>query len=284
VSAREIDLALEEIRDLTTSLIEPRDGEPFGLYAYLPDDPGAAAARYVERQIFGEAFGNTPDLLAQEYGRYEDTSIFFTVIDHRRRIPVGVTRAIMPSPAGMKSLDDIARDWGQPADEVWARAGLPPEQHLTWDCATLGTLPDYRQGALFGLISMALYHPICALSTQWGFRWWVAIIDAPVLRVIQWRVGRPFIRYPGVPDMPYLGSPASVPVYADLDAWVARLRTKQPELYDVVFHADGLAPALSTPDWLAVEARIRTRRPDLLPTAAPIRDPASGPLTASLEV
>jgi hypothetical protein len=39
-------------------------------------DAAAELARQVEREVFGEVFGNTSELLAHEYGRFEDASVF----------------------------------------------------------------------------------------------------------------------------------------------------------------------------------------------------------------
>ena len=244
-----LDLTLEEIRDRTASVIDHRRDTPFAVYAWGPDDPASSLARYVEGVVFGEAFGNTPAILHQEYAEYEASSLFLCVIDHRRSLPVGAARVILPSPAGFKSLNDVARDWGQSIDTVLERSHLAFDFDAVWDCATVGTLPDYRKGALFGLVSMGLYQAVSTAAIRCGSRWYVAIVDAPVLRVLQWRIGRPFERYVGVPDAPYLGSEASVPVWADLSGWEARLAATNPTMHQVVFGGEGLDGALAPPDW-----------------------------------
>jgi hypothetical protein len=228
----------------------------------------------VEQVVFDEAFGNTPAILDLEYRQYDGASLFFCVIDHRRRLPIGMSRAILPSDVGFKSLDDIERDWGEPLDAVLARTGLDLRRDEVWDCATVATLPDYRRGALYGLVSMALYQAVTITALRCGFRWWVAIVDEPVLRVLQWRLGRPFSEYEGLRPMSYLGSSASTPVWSDLEAWRTRLAQHDPDMHDVVFHGRGLGPAVAVPDWDDVERIVL----ECSPLRASRRSAGAGPM------
>ena len=114
-----------QLDELATALIE-REGRgdtPFGFYIVRADDPASELARSVEREVFYEFFGNTPDLLHEEYDPYESASLFLLMVDHLRRKPAAVLRMLLPSPAGFKSLNDIETHWGQPVDEVLARTG-----------------------------------------------------------------------------------------------------------------------------------------------------------------
>src|SRR6266516_4584263 len=116
---QEIDLIRAELTELADELIgERQPSEPFGTYLACSDEPSAELARSVERAVFLETFGDTAELLDAEYQPYESASIFFIVLDHRRRVPAGMMRVIVPSRAGFKSLDDIARVWNQPVDNV----------------------------------------------------------------------------------------------------------------------------------------------------------------------
>ncbi len=63
-------------------------------------------------------------MLAAEYEPYESSSIFLCVIDQKRLVPAGVSRAIVPSTAGFKSLHDIPRVWGADADDLIAAFGI----------------------------------------------------------------------------------------------------------------------------------------------------------------
>jgi hypothetical protein len=273
--ARILNLVREEIRERVEVVMDDTRPEPFGVYVGTSDDPVATLARHVEREVFGDTFGNTPALLAEEYGPYESASLFFCVIDHRRRLPVGMARSILPSTAGLKSLNDLAREWGLDVDEVVARTRADLRSGYAWDCATIATMPDYRRGALFGLISMALYQALATSPLRCGFRWWVAILDAPVFRVLQWRLKQPFKKYDGVAPASYLGSASSIPVWSDLNAWNIGLAAADPILHDVIFGGRGLDDAVVPPDWARVEqlvseltpARLATRLSSSKPTA-----------------
>ena len=85
-----IDLVREEMRELASSVIDGAGNptEPFGVYVFTADEPAAELARYVERTVFEEAFGNPRELLEAEYGPYESSTVFYAVLDHRRRLPV----------------------------------------------------------------------------------------------------------------------------------------------------------------------------------------------------
>ena len=67
------------------------------------------AAREVEAQVLLHAFGNTPDVMEQEYGPYSDRSRFVTVIDDATGSALGAARLILPDDAGtLKTLIDVA--------------------------------------------------------------------------------------------------------------------------------------------------------------------------------
>lgn len=121
-----------DLRRLAWQHIPPGAREPFGAYIFHSDEPGAELARAVERAVFLEAFDNTPDLLAREYGPYESGSVFICVLDHLRGVPAGMMRVLMSSPAGFKSLNDIETVWGESAEDVLQRTGLALDAGRTW--------------------------------------------------------------------------------------------------------------------------------------------------------
>jgi hypothetical protein len=252
----DIDLPREELRDLVADVVDDGVAEPFGLYVGGTTTTVGHLARLVEAVVFEEAFGNTPEVLEEEYGRYQPASVFFCVIDHRRRLPVGMARCIVPTPVGLKSLDDIGREWAADVDDVLARTGLDLDRSEAWDCATIATLPDYRRGALQGLISMSLQQAVATAPLRFGFRWWLSILDLPVYRLIQWKMGRPFSPYVGVEAGPYLGSAASLPVWSDIDEWSARVFRGDPDLFELVFGGKGIDAVVAAPDWQAAEALV----------------------------
>jgi hypothetical protein len=178
------------------------------------------AARGIEETVFGEAFGNTPEQLAVEYGPYEDVSRFLLCHDGISRYPVGVARLIAPSPAGLKTLVDIAADpWRAEPERAVRRARL--DMFRTWDVATLAVLPQARRGH----VSAALYAAMLASLTDAGARSWTAIVDSKVLLLLR-RAGVAVDPLPGLHAAPYLGSVSSVPVFGHLSD--TRLRVPSP--------------------------------------------------------
>lgn len=244
------------IARLTDSIVQPDVHEPFGAYLFHSEHPGAELGRYVEGSVFLEAFGNTPELLAREYGPYEVASLFICVVDHLRRLPVGVMRVLEPSAAGFKSLNDLESVWGESAQAVIDRTGLELNPSRTWDIATLAVTPEYRQRARAGLVTMALYQSLTLAARARGVEWFVAILDMPVFRLIRWKLRMIFAGYGGVGSRPYLGSPASIPAWCDVTDAERRLALVDPDLHAILVHGTGLEPALrrvdvTSPDFFA---------------------------------
>lgn len=230
--------------------------EPFGAYVYAFDEPGASIARELEQQVFLEAFGNTAEQLAAEYGPYESSSLFFCVIDHRRATIAGMMRMILPTPhgPGLKSLADLEPAWGTSASDLLAQAGLDLEIERTWDIATLAVAHEYRSAASAGLVSLGLFQSFVLTAHSAGINSFVMILDHIVFRMLRLRVRVPFIAL--AESRPYLGSPASIPSFLLLDQWRERLRQGSPELLDVIFEGRGIGPALRRIDIERAASRV----------------------------
>lgn len=262
-----LDLVREELGELVDALTPGSAADQaFGLYFLPSGHPSAELGRHVERTVFGEFFGNSPELLAEEYGRYDGASLFLCVVDHRRRVPAGVMRVIVPSDAGLKSLHDIESAWNQPLDEVLERTGLDLTDDGVWDVATLAVDRDYRGEATRGLVSMALYQGLATTAVRAGIGWFVTILDLVVLDLIQTLVTDPFRHYAGVEPMSYLDSPMSVPVWCDIDDWTRRFAAADPALFDTVCRGSGLEAAVFHPDWDVTVATIDRFSPRGIPS------------------
>jgi hypothetical protein len=203
----------------------------------------------VERDVFLEFFGNTPAMLATEYGPYEASSLFLLVTDRRRDVPAGAMRVILPSAAGSKSLHDLASAWHAPDPIPVDDTLLPLDAGRTWDIATLAVAQEYRGGSRGGVVSLAMYQALAMLLQQHQVESFVAILDLVVLDLLQTQLGRPFTRFAGVEPQRYLDSPWSLPVYCDVADYMARLRFAEPSIFDIVFEAKGLEAAVSFPAW-----------------------------------
>lgn len=224
---------------------------PFGAYLFSWDEPGADLARHIEQTVFLEAFGNTPELLDREYERYESASFYICVLDHLRHTPAGMLRVVTPSPAGLKSLNDIEPVWDCPAATLIERTGLSLDPSRTWDIATLAVADGYRRGA--GLVTMGLYQTLTLAAFHCGVDWFVAILDMPVFRIIRWRLRMIFAGYEGIGPLPYLGSAASLPAWCDVAAAERKLAQEDEDLHAVLVLGRGLEAALRPVDLSAAD-------------------------------
>lgn len=235
----------EELHELAGRIVAAgQPTQPFGVYAFGAHEPESELARHVEREVFYEFFQNTPDLLAAEYGPYEDSTLFLCVLDHRRRLPAGVIRLVLPSAAGLKSLDDVEAVWGHRLGDVLERSGIGNATGRVWDVATLAVDAEYRGRATDGLVSLSLYQAVAQLALRCNVRWVVTILDLIVLNLIQDATSHAFEGLPGLDPLRYLDSPASLPVYCDLDAYFPRLETADPSMYEILYEGRGLEPAV----------------------------------------
>jgi hypothetical protein len=235
-----------DLRAVAERVVDQSARQPLGTYTFGSREPGSELGRHVEEVVFGETFGNSPDLLHEQYGPYEDASIFFCVVDHRRRLPAGVMRIILPIPhgPGLRSLNNIELHWGEPAASLFARNGLPYDPSAIWDVSSLAVMPEYRKGATTGLVTLALAQALAMTSDRCRVEWGVAILHLPVFRMLHQRLHGAFQRFEGLPDRSYLGSPANVPSWAHSPSWRRRLMAEDRTLYALLFEGKGLDAAL----------------------------------------
>lgn len=242
---------------LFESIVRSFGPEPFGTYLFLPAEPSADIATDLERRVFLEAFGNTPELLEAEYRPYEHTSFFVCVIDHRRQTAAAMMRIIVPRHGRqLKTIHDLDPAWGS-AETVLARAGLLGvfEAERCWDIATLAVAPEYRTAAALGMMHVGLYQVIGRLGQRFGVQWLIAIFDYPVFRLMRLQLG-PVFRALGEPK-PYLGSLRSVPACCELPEAKRYFRRKNPALYEVLYSESAFGAALRPLDLRSASRRVR---------------------------
>jgi len=233
-----------DLERLARAVIGAGATQPFGAYVFLSDDPAAELGRHVEREVFLEAFGNTPELLEAEYGPYDASSLFFVILDHRRAHPAGVIRIIVPTAGGpgLKTFNDIGPIWQESAKAILHRSGVGLEVARTWDIATLAVDAGYRSAAATGLVSLGLYQSIVRTGEALGVEWMVAILDRAVYRMSKARFHQPFFAL--AEGRPYLGSPDSLPIYGCVSDWRRRLAMADPPIHGIIYEGVGIEPAL----------------------------------------
>jgi hypothetical protein len=187
------------------------------------------AAREVEAQVFLQAFGNTPDVMEQEYGTYSDRSRFVTVIDDAAGSALGVARLILPDDAGtLKTLMDVAGEpWHLSVPDILRAEGLAGRP--VWDVASLAVDRRYRSGAAGAEVMLALCHGIYRYTLFSGVDGLVTILDDRVLRLVR-LMGGPWAPMTGASSGYYLGSSASTPCICRVDSIAESIRTRRPDL------------------------------------------------------
>lgn len=237
------------IEEITRSVVEDegRGHTPFGLYVVRGTDPASEMGRSVEREVFYDFFGNSPDLLAAEYGRYEDSSLFLCIVDHLRMRPAGVFRIVLPSDAGFKTFHDMEKEWGLEMPSLLDGAGMHVDERSYWDVATLAISADYRGDAASGMVRLGLCQALCMLAERTDVPYLITIIDVLVADLMQRFLQRPWQSFPRVEPKRYLGSGSSLPMYIDAFEYRSRLALIDPDAFELLFKGVGVEAALSTP-------------------------------------
>jgi hypothetical protein len=223
----------------------------FACFEIEGSDPVANIARQVERATFEEAFGNDPVCMTNEYGPYEESSLFFLAIDTELGAPAGVLRVIRNSPAGLKTLvdmeDSTKTPTAVPAAEVMRHHGID-DLNRCWDGATAAIRPQYRRR--LATIHVQLLRMAYAAAVRENITHYISIQDAPVYRLARRFLGLPVVPLANTPPFTYMNAPNSQAVYASVstspspDMLQGMNRKLSQKLRE--FSADGSSPASDT--------------------------------------
>jgi hypothetical protein len=195
-----------------------------------------ASALECEAEVFLRWFGNTAEQLADEYGPYEDSTVFLVVADREDEV-VGAVRLLAPGGrAGLKTLVDI----GQPpwqVDGMGSAAAVGIDLSSTWEVATLGVR---RTSDASGVqLSLALYHGLMTIASVNRMTTFVAVLDERVRRLLA-SVGIITHPLPGASTASYLGSASSTPVYCHFGPMLENQRLRFADAYRLVTIGIGL--------------------------------------------
>lgn len=229
------------------------DGAALLSLRFNPDGDLLEAARDCEAEVFLRAYGNTRQQLQEEYGPYEQASVFIALADAGGDV-LGACRLIRPTALGLKTMDDAARPpWSLDVARAARAARLDLSQ--TWDVATLGCRRGLKGPGK--LASAALFHGLVLAVRANQIRSAVMIIDERVrfLLAAAGMTGRPL---PGAEPARYLGSAASTPVYRHCDEAFDQQRITNPDAHRLFTHGIGL-DGISVPP--LAEFRYRQRVP-----------------------
>jgi hypothetical protein len=157
------DISLEEAKTLTAEFLASREqpiDSRFGCYVFDGNNPFSNLGRYIESTVFYGEFKNTPELMDEQYGPYEDVSSIFVVLDHENTQPVGALRIIEHADGiGLKSLNDLENSPLRISPELFYQAqDTSPEKCV--DVATIAISEDYRGAKANHLPSLLLYRSL----------------------------------------------------------------------------------------------------------------------------
>lgn len=190
----------------------PGDGR-FGCYLIEPSSPHSDIARVIECEVFEKYFGNVPAEMAHEYGRYEQSSLFFLIVERDTQRPAGVLRIIQNSAAGLKTLNDIqGAPLHLPTPKVVAHHGIRNLDRC-WDVGTLAVVKEFRGQAHNHIVSTMLYGLLYAEVEKRGIEHVVTVLDRHAFMQLTQMLGVPFTPIAGSEPFSYLGSDNSRAAY-----------------------------------------------------------------------
>lgn len=193
------------------------------------------AARDCEADVFRHWYGNTREQLVDEYAPYERDSVFLAVADEHDDV-LACGRFLTGATAELKTIVDVQRPpWTVDAPRAAAAVGV--DLTRTWDLATMGVRRGIRQGAT--RLASALYHGFTTAVRVNRVGAMIAILDEHVHRVVA-SAGVHLQALPGTRPEPYLGSPASRPVYARTAPYLDYQRRHRPEAHRLLTLGVGL--------------------------------------------
>jgi len=225
------------------------------------------AARACEADVFARWYGNTAAQLAEEYGPYDETSVFIALMDEQGEAQASC-RLIIPGAPGLKTYEAISRSpWSLDSERTFHAAGI--DRNSCWDIATLGVRGRMRGTSTPGAI--ALYHGLMAAAQVNTVGSIVALADSRLRRLLD-AVGVVLAPLPGARPAPYLGSRATTPVFGQRGIF-DRQRRENPDSYRLIALGVGLdGIAVPKPEAFILHA---DRVVDLRPTPSPLQSTPS---------
>lgn len=198
---------VEALQARLRSQITIRDAD-IGLTQVSGTDESADLLRALEQQTFDSVFGHrvphTPDFMLNEYGPWDEDSTFFGALDLATGDVIGALR-IITGPRG-KTVSDLESAGLIDLAHFESEYGF--EASPSWDIGSVAISGAIR-GTLRGQqVATLLYHALYAKAVDEQIVQWTSVIDTQVLRRYH-RLGIPFARLGGLPDLNYLGSSAT---------------------------------------------------------------------------
>lgn len=228
------DLDEKTMLELTARLLQERahEGkEPIVCYRVDTKSPYANVARSVEREVFEQYFGNDAECMREEYGPYEDQSVFFLSVDQETGTPAGVLRAIENGPSSLKTLNDLESAWKKDEPHIpYITREAAQQSHgiesfdNCWDVGTVAVRKPYRADTL---TSVQLYRALYVSALEENIDHFISIIAAKPYKKMTEYLGIPFVPLAGSEPFPYLGSPVNYAAYGNVTEFYQKMNRKR---------------------------------------------------------
>lgn len=190
--------------------------------------------RALEHAVLNRWYGDTPELLEETYGPYEDQTVFFGVRSGDGGL-AGFARLILPGRGNLKTIDDLAHDpWRVDGAASAREAGI--DLARAWDIATIGV---DRRVLDSPAVAMTLYRAIWQALLANDGTWVIGILDQNVRALLD-SAGIVFRTLPGTWPASYMGSPACAPIWLNVRLLADEQRQNAPEAYRMIGLGEGL--------------------------------------------
>ncbi len=172
-------------------------------YAVEPDDPASEAARAIERFVFTHSLGYSDTMVEEEYGLYEEISVWILLINRASDEPVGSLRALVAPNEKLKIDADLHRLWGCSLSTALQLHGLNPLANVV-ECATISVLPEWRTADRRWPVK-ALCAAFNHLGLDLGAEYFVQLQDVTGPRLLRAMLGLTFDVLADLPPVDFLG-------------------------------------------------------------------------------
>lgn len=270
----------QRIGQLINDFVAPNDfcevglasllGERRYIVAYIPAmSDYSDIGRAVEARVFSKTFKEPLEKVVEDYGKYDENSVFAVVIDMNPEngdLPkaAGALRITKNSHVGFKDVNDLLVDedenpWIDEIKTNYFEKGEAYKEKIAWDrlgekacgqaiqledsldIASHASMPEYAgvNGAIDG-VSMLFYHACLRYALAHDKAYLLAIYDLPPLDNIQ-QFGKPFDTYDGLSPHPYGGPFPTIPAFCKIEEGLRRMKRDSTFVYEVFRNGAGLS-------------------------------------------
>lgn len=211
----------EKEAELTCELLEERPPSNlnklsrFVCYQFEGTEKYTDLGRSVEGDVFNKYFNDSPKDMQEGYKPYEKESVFFVSVDRKKKMAVGVLRAIRYGENGFKTLNDLSHIITE--EEVMDFHNVENMEDC-YDIGTIAVRKEYR-----GKLTPAsqLYRSVHLSAHRENIKHYVTALDERAYERLTDYAGAPFRPLVNLKPIPYMGSHKTQPAFMHLDEIMA---------------------------------------------------------------